>query len=39
MNEDEVKLFFTKYNLKIIGVDKDSIWPCVIGKTKLNWVL
>ena len=36
MTEEEAKSFFTKYNLKILSVDKDSIWPCVIGKTKLN---
>lgn len=36
MTEDEVKSFLTKYNLKIIGVDKDSIWPCVIGKNEIK---
>lgn len=36
MNEDEVKRFFTKYNLKILGIDKDSIWPCVIGKNEIK---
>ena len=39
MNKDEVKTFFNKYNLKIIGIDKDSIWPCwpcVIGKNEIK---
>lgn len=36
MNEDEAKSFFTKYNLKIISVDKDSIWPYVIGKNQIK---
>lgn len=36
MNEDEVKAFFTKYNLKILGVDKENIWPCVIGKNDIK---
>lgn len=36
MNEDEVKSFFTKYNIKIISVNKDSIWPCVIGENKIK---
>ena len=40
MNENEVKSFFTKYNLKILGIDKENIWPCVIGKNdiKLGYV-
>jgi len=36
MTEDEVKAFFTKYNLKILGVDKENIWPCVIGKNDIK---
>ena len=36
MNEEEVKSFFTKYNLKILGVDKENIWPCVIGKNDIK---
>lgn len=36
MTEEEAKSFFTKYNLKILSVDKDSIWPCVIGKNQIK---
>ena len=36
MNEDEVKSILTKYNIKILGVDKDSIWSCVIGKNQIK---
>lgn len=36
MSEDEVKTFFTKYNLKIIEVDRDLIWPCVIAKNHIK---
>ena len=36
MTEDEVKTLFSKYNLKIIGIDNNSIWPCVIGKNEIK---
>lgn len=36
MDENEVKTFLTKYNFKILEVDKDSIWPCVIGKNQIK---
>ena len=37
MTEIEVKTFFLKYNLKIIEIDKISIWPCVIGKNEIKF--
>ena len=36
MTENEVKSFFIKYNLKIIEIDKISIWPCTIGKNEIK---
>ena len=36
MTENEVKTFFIKYKLKILGVDKDSVWPCVLGKNEIK---
>ena len=36
MTEKDVTKFFTQYKIKIIEVNKDSIWPCVIGKNHIK---